>query len=112
MKSIGSAVEERYKTELQEGARYLLEDGGDPGVLDLLRREIGAVKSAYYLSGYELQDYRTCNLLVNGMTVCHIEISGKQIDVFDKISISDYTRGLKKQGQIKLQVALDMAASR
>ncbi|MCZ7494506.1 hypothetical protein KXS05_05900 [Rhizobium sp. SA279] len=112
MKLIGSAVEEQYRTELQEGARYLLEEGGDPGVLDLLRREIGAVKSAYYLSGYELQDYRTCNLLVNGMIVCHIEISGKQIEVFDKISIPKYKMGLKRQGQIKLQVALDMSASR
>ena len=109
MKLIGSSVEEQYKRELKEGARYLLEERGDPRLLDLLQREIGNVKSAYYLSGYSLSDYHTCNLLVNGATVCHIEMSNEQIEIFEWISISEYKKGLKKQSQIKLQVALDLA---
>jgi hypothetical protein len=110
MKLIGSAVEEEYKKELEAGARFLLEEGGNPGLLELLHREIGGINSAYFLSGYKLSDYHTCNLLVNGATVCHIEMSGDQIEVFHAISVSDYKRGLKKQGQIKLQVALALAA--
>ena len=110
MKLIGSAAEEQYKRELKEGAKHLLEEGGDPRLLDSLRREIGVVESAYYLSGYKLSDYHTCSLLVNGIAVCHIEMSGEQIEAFDTISISEYKKGLKKQGRIKLQVALELAA--
>lgn len=109
MKLLGSVVEEQYRRELKEGARYLLEEGGDPRLLNLLRREIGVIESAYYLSGYKLSDYHTCNLLVNGVTVCHIEVSDGQIEAFDRISISEYKKGLKKRSQIKLQVALELA---
>lgn len=112
MKLIGSAAEEQYKKELRQGAQYLLEEGGDPRLLDLLHREIGAVESAYYLSGYKLSDYHTCSLLVNGTTVCRVEMSDGQIEDFDAISISEYKKGLKKQGQIKLQVALELAAAK
>ncbi|MGS2744591.1 hypothetical protein ACU6TU_13505 [Halomonas sp. LS-001] len=110
MKLIGSAVEEEYRKELKEGARYLLEEGGNPRLLSLLHREIGTVESAYFLSGYKLSDYHTCNLLVNGATVCHIEMSDDRIEAFDTISVSEYKKGLKKQSQIKLEVALELAA--
>jgi len=110
MKLVGSVVEEEYRRELKEGARYLLEEGGDPKLLALLCREVGVVESAYYLSGYKLSDYHTCSLLVNGITVCHIEISNEQVEAFDTASVSDYKKGLKKRDQIKLQVALELAA--
>lgn len=110
MKLIGSAIEEQYRIELKEGARYLLEQGGDQRLLDLLHQEIGVVENAYYLSGYKLSDYHTCNLLVNGNTVCHIEISGEQVEAFSVESISEYKRGLAKKDHIKLLVALELSA--
>ena len=110
MKLIGSAIEEEYRKELKEGARYLLDERGDPRLLDLLHREIGTIDSAYFLSGYKLSDYHTCSLLVNGNTVCHVEMSDDQIEAFDAISVSQYKKGLKKRTQIKLQVALKLAA--
>lgn len=110
MKLIGSAIEEQYKRELEDGARYLLEERSYPRLLEALHRAVGAVESAYVLSGYKLSGYHTCNLLVNGTTVCHVEISDDQIETFNTISISEYKKGLKKRGQIKLQVALELAA--
>jgi len=109
MKLVDSLVEGEYRRELKEGARYLLEEGGDPKLLALLCREVGAVESVYYLAGYKLSDYRTYSLLVNGTTVCHIEISNEQIEAFNMISISEYKKGLKKKDQIKLQVALELS---
>ena len=112
MKLIGSAAEQQYKKELRQGAQFLLEEDGDPRLIDLLHQEIGAIESAYYLSGYRLSDYHTCSILVNGSTVCHIEMSDEQVEAFDAVSISEYKKGLKKQGQIKLHVALELAASK
>lgn len=110
MKLIGSSIEEQYRKELEEGARHLLEDGGDPRLIDLLRQKIGTVKSAYYLSGYKLSGYQTCSLLVNGSIVCYVEISDETVESYDKYSIFEYQKGLNKQGQIKLQVALELGA--
>lgn len=110
MKLIGSMVEKEYRRELSEGARYLLEEDGDPKLLALLHQKIGAVRSAYYLSGYRMSNYHTCSLLVNGTTICHIEISNEQIETFDIDSVQDYRKGLKKHDQIRLQVALELAA--
>lgn len=110
MKLIGSAVEKQYRSELEAGARYLLEEGGDPRLLALLRQKVGAVESAYYLSGYSLSDYQTYNLLVNGNVICQIEISDGKIEACDVLNISKYKKGLKKQSQIKLQVALELAS--
>lgn len=110
MRLIGSAVEEDYKRELEEGARHLLEGGGDPRLLDLLHREIGVIESAYFLSGYKLSDYHICRLLVNGTIIFHIELSEGKIEAFNAISVSQYKKGLKRKDQIKLQVALELAA--
>lgn len=110
MKLIGSTIEEQYKRELGEGDRYLLEERGDPRLLDVLHREIGAVESVYFLSGYKLSDYRYCNLLVNGTTICQVEMSDGKFEAFSTIDISEYKKGLKKRSQIKLQVAVELAA--
>lgn len=112
MKLIGSAAERQYEMELRQGAQYLLQENGDPRLLELLHREIGFVESAYYLSGYKLSDYHTCSLLVNGTIVCQARMSGEQIESFETLRISEYKKGLKKQGYIKLLVALELAAAR
>jgi hypothetical protein len=112
MKLIGSATEEQYKKELRQGAQHLLEEDGDPRLLDLLHKEIGAIESVYFLSGHQLSDYHTCSLLVNGTTVCHVEMSEEHVEAFDTISIVEYKKGLKKQGQLRLQIALELAASK
>ena len=111
MKLIGSLTEEKYRAELKEGNRHLLEGGGDPVLLDVLDREIGIIRSAYFLSGYSIQGYHTCVILVNGSIVCNIEISDGRVDDFCKISLQEYVKGLNKQGRIKLQIALDLSAS-
>ncbi|GLU28249.1 hypothetical protein [Brucella sp. NBRC 12950] len=110
MKLIGSAIEEQYKKELEEGARFLFEERGNSRLLEVLYREIGSVESAYFLSGYKLSDYHICSLLVNGTNVCQVELSDDQIDNFYKISIPEYKKRLNKRLQIKLQVAIELAA--
>lgn len=109
MNLIESMVEEEFKKELKEGGKYLLEERGDPMLMDLLYRELGVIESAYFLSGYRLSNYHVCSLLVNGATVCHIEMSDNKLENFEKISVSEYKNGLKRRDQIKLQIAIELA---
>ena len=110
MKLTNSITEKKYKNELKRGARYLLAEAGDPELLAFLCEEIGVIESVYYLSGYKLADYHTCILLVNREVICHVEISGGVVETYKSMSVSEYRRGLKNQGQIKLEVALELAA--
>mgnify|MGYP005855492829 CR=1 FL=1 len=112
MKLIGSMAEDYFKKELKEGNEYLLEKRGDPMLMELLHREIGSIESAYFLSGYRLSNYHVCNLLVNGVTVCHVEISDGELESFEKISVSEYKNGLKRRDQIKLQLAIELAGGK
>ena len=112
MKLIGSSDEERYRKELRQGCKYLLEEDGDPGLLALLHREFGAIESVFFLSGYKLSGYHACSLLVNGAIVCHLEMNDEKIEGFDCSSIDEYKKDLKKQGQIKLQIAIELAAAK
>ncbi len=112
MRLIDSTTEEEYRQEMEEGAKYLLEDKRSEILMKLISREVEVVNSTYILSGYKLGSYQTCSILVNGDTVFHIQISDNETESVEKSSISEYRNGLKKQGQIKLKVALELAAKK
>lgn len=109
MKLIGSEIENKYRKDLLKGSNFLLNESGDPKLLGILQKKIGDIYSAYYLNGYEVGDYHTCSLLINGDSIFHIEYSGEHLEEFYEISIPEYRNGLKKKDQIKLLVALDLS---
>jgi hypothetical protein len=104
----GSMTEHHYRAELEQGASVLLERGNLP-ILRLLQEKCGAIHSAYFLSGYILADYRNFCILVNGQTICRGEITGEDLESFEKMSILEYKKKLKKSDQIKLEVALELS---
>ena len=111
MKLIGSILEDQYRMELKKGSDYLLREREDPWLLDFLQRNVGDIKTAYYLSGYKLPDFHTCHLLINGSAIYHLEVSNGFVQSFEKMSISEYKGNLKKKDHVKLLVALDLVSS-
>lgn len=112
MKLIGSNTEDIFESELKLSEQQLLDQNIDPRILELLKAEVGMIKSAYFLSGLNLPSYQNFCALINGNLVCKVAIADGEVESFQMLTISKYTRGLKRRDQIKLQVALELAAKR
>lgn len=111
MKLIGSPTEQAFRAQLIKSNHSLLYDDDRQRLRDVLKRIFHQMRTAYVINWIPKQGEDFYEILINDTSVVKIELDQDQSreEVIAVVTIGDYLRGLKKQQQIQLAVALDLA---
>lgn len=113
MKLVGSAVEKEIRETLISSVSYIF---GNLIILRFLERVFGPLSSAYVLGHTPDQGEDFYVVLVNGSAIVKFEFSrscNAEPENFVIISIDEYRKALRgRQSQLKLSIAIELAAGR
>lgn len=111
MKLIGSKTEEEFREQLKESFFRLFHSDEKHKLLDALVQSYSQVKTAYILHWIPEQGEDLYTVLINNNIISYVEIEkeGVNAPIVHSIELSEYKKGLKKNDQIRLAVALDLA---
>lgn len=103
-------LESEYLKMLKHLNILLLDDDSKVKIYAELKCIYTEVKSAYVLSYFGEPDYEVFTILVNNESVTEIayEITDNVIEIIKTKNLNEYRRQLKKHGQIKLLLALEL----
>jgi hypothetical protein len=112
MKLRGTKTEEDYRKALIKQHNSLFHNVDRQRMLLALRKNFPNMKTAYIIDWIPEQGEDIINFLVDTSVIAQIEFDRIVLDAEPQIevcSIEDYSQGLRKWGQIKFAVALDLA---
>src|SRR5690242_8348633 len=104
-KLIGSKTEEDLRAQLLASHESLFRDSARNRLLTCLRRCFPLIRTAYVLNWTPEQGEDIFLILVNDSLVAVIELDRQDLDseaIVNSMSLSDYHRGLSKNGRINL----------
>ncbi|TVX92500.1 hypothetical protein [Paenibacillus agilis] len=112
MKLIGSKLEQELKKQLTKSNKSFFKDEEKRSLLEVVRSSYPEMNTAYIIDWIPEQDEDIYKILINDCIIAEIELDRYNIEsspiVITK-TISEYLKGLSKQCQIKLAVALELA---
>jgi len=112
VKLIGSKTEQDFRTELVNSHISLFQDLDKRRLLGILRNNFPNMKTAYIIYWTPEQGENIYSILVNVDEIAQIELDRFNSDIepiINNISLARYRNGLSRIGQIKLEVAIDLA---
>lgn len=111
MKLIGSPTEQAFRYQLIKSNHSLLYDADRQRFRDILKKICPQMRTAYVIDWIPEQGEDFYVILINDTSIVKIELDHDHSEekVTWEVTIADYLCGLKKQQQIQLAVALDLA---
>jgi hypothetical protein len=111
-------TDKKIMDELEKGREQLLSGSSSQGLMRVLRRNLQSITpNVYVLRWIPEQGEDLYDVLVDGVTVAHVEISRRNPDqetVFEAWPVNEYQRNRKtltKPERRKLELALQLARS-
>lgn len=112
MKLIGSKTEQELREQLIKSNELLLSSLEYRRLLESLSISFSQMRTAYIIDWIPEQGEDIYKILINDSIVAEIELDRNKTEVspiIKTIKLPQYLKGLSKQNQIKLAVALDLA---
>ncbi|KOO47181.1 hypothetical protein [Priestia koreensis] len=112
MKLIGSKTEQEIRELLIKSNQLLFKSEEKKRLLEVIKCSYPEMITAYIIYWIPEQGEDIYKILINDSIISEIELERNNSEIMPKvetITISQYLRGLSKQNQIKLAVALDLA---
>jgi hypothetical protein len=111
-----SLTDQNTLDQLRVGRDALLKNGGERSALRVLRRKLQTVTRNVYILWYLVDEGEVfCDILVDGVTVVHMEIppanAGADI-VFESMTVAGYRRWKRRLSRIdlrRLELARELA---
>ncbi|ERN52065.1 hypothetical protein [Alkalihalophilus marmarensis] len=111
MKLIGSKTEQEIREQLIKSNQLLFNSEEKKRLLEVIRYEYPELKAAYIIHWIPEQGEDIYKILINDSLIAEIELERHNYEVKPKaktLTVPQYLKGLSKQNQIKLAVALDL----
>lgn len=111
MKLIGSKTEQEIREHLIKSNQLLFKSEEKKRLLKVIECEFPEMKAAYIIYWIPEQGEDIYKILINDRFVAEIKLERNNDEVKPKVktlTVSQYLKGLSKQNQIKLAVALDL----
>ncbi|WP_433943155.1 hypothetical protein [Paenibacillus sp. SN-8-1] len=112
VKLIGSKTEQEIRELLIKSNQLLFKSEDKITLLEVIKSFYTEMITAYIINWIPEQGEDIYKILINDSIIAEIELERNNSEIEPKvktITISQYLKGLNKQNQIKLAVALDLA---
>lgn len=112
MRLTGSKTEKEFRDLLIKSHKELFEGNLYEELLQVLKTNFPAMKTAYFIRHIPEQGEDLYTMLVNLDTIVKIEINRYENDekpIVEILGINDFMIGISKIEQIKLAIAVDLA---
>jgi hypothetical protein len=112
VKLIGSKTEQEFRENLIKSNQLLFKSEEKRRLLEVIKSSYPEMNTAYIIHWIPEQGEDIYKILINDRVIAEIELERHNAEVepiVESLTIPQYLKGLSKQNQIKLAVALDLA---
>ena len=111
MKLIKSRTEQELRAQLIKSNHSLFNSENKQGLLKVIRKIYPQMRAAYIIDWIPEQGEDLYSILINDNIIAKIELDHDYVrePIVEVLTIPEYLHGLRKQDQIQLAVALDLA---